>query len=156
MGGNIGKLELDFGGSEPFSYNLDVSDRDITAFSFPFNGLDVESKLPNKSVKIRLYKKDAASTDPMYLQAIDIETEVSIDGKNDFVSRFFDVSSESNTLFADSDERDWSFALPDDGTALEAYATNYNDEACVYMGLTGGSSSYHRLTLTPNFMVELR
>ena len=153
MGGNIGKLELDFGGSEPFSYNLDVSDRNITAFSFPFNGLDVESTLPNHSVKIRIYKKDAASTDPMYLQAIDIETEVPIDGKNDFVSRFFDISLESNTLFADSDERDWSYALPDDGTALEAYATNYNDEACVYMGLTGGSSTYHRLTLTPNFMV---
>jgi hypothetical protein len=154
MGGNIGKLELDFGGSEQFTYVFDVSDRDITAYSFPFNGLDVESTLPNQSVKIRLYKKDAESTDPMYLQVVDIETEVTITDGNNIVSNFYGVSTDSQMLFSTDGNRNWYYALPEDGTTLtEAYNTRFNDEDCVYLGLSGGSSTYHRLTLTPDFDV---
>lgn len=154
LGGNIGKVVLDFG-DQNFSYNLNLTDDSkLYYYSFGYSDFSLSSTNVNQCVQMTFYPKDESSDQPMYIQRINISTEVPVADDNDIVSVFGDIGSEGNTLIANDGEHDWYISLPNDGTALEKNNTQWNNERCVYLRVTGGSSTYPRLTLTSDFPVE--
>ncbi len=154
FGGNVGMVIVDFG-ERTFSYNLNIpDDGKIYYYSFGYSDMNLSSTNANQVVQMVFTPKDESSDLPMYIQRVNITTEVTAADNNDYVSEFGDYEGEGVTLIANDRLHNWYFSLPADGTALEKYNTQWNDEMCVYMRATGGSSTYPRLKLTSDFRVE--
>ena len=154
FGGNVGMVIVDFG-ERTFSYNLNIpDDGKIHLYSFGYSDMNLSSTNANQVVQMVFTPKDESSDLPMYIQRVNITTEVTAADNNDYVSEFGDYEGEGVTLIANDRLHNWYFSLPADGTALEKYNTQWNDEMCVYMRATGGSSTYPRLKLTSDFRVE--
>lgn len=154
LGGNIGKVMLDFG-EQLFSYNLNIADDGkLHYYAFGYSDLSLSSTNVNQCVQMTFYPKDESSDQPMYIQRINISTEVTVADGNDIISIFGDYEGYDNALPANDGEHNWYISLPADGTELEKYNTLWNDEMCVYLRATGGNSTYPKLTLTSDFPVE--
>ena len=154
FGGNVGMVIVDFG-ERTFSYNLNIpDDGKIHYYSFGYSDMNLSSTNANQVVQMVFTPKDESSDLPMYIQRVNITTEVAAADNNDIVSEFGDYEGEGYTLIANDRMHNWYFSLPEDGTEVEKYNTQWNDEMCVYMRATGGSSTYPRLTLTPDFPIE--
>lgn len=154
FGGNVGMVIVDFG-ERTFSYNLNIpDDGKIHYYSFGYSDMNLSSTNANQVVQMVFTPKDESSDQPMYIQRVNITTEVSAADDNDYVSEFGEIEGEGYTLIANDRLYNWYFSLPEDGTELEKYNTQWNDEMCVYLRATGGSSTYPRLKLTSDFRVE--
>ena len=154
FGGNVGMVIVDFG-ERTFSYNLNIpDDGKIHYYSFVYSDMNLSSTNANQVVQMVFTPKDESSDLPMYIQHVNITTEVTAADNNDIVSEFGDYEGEGVTLIANDRLHNWYFSLPEDGTEVEKYNTQWNDEMCVYMRATGGSSTYPRLKLTSDFRVE--
>ncbi len=154
FGGNVGMVIVDFG-ERTFSYNLNIpDDGKIHYYSFGYSDMNLSSTNANQVVQMVFTPKDESSDLPMYIQRVNITTEVTAADNNDYVSEFGDYEGEGVTLIANDRLHNWYFSLPEDGTEVEKYNTQWNDEMCVYMRATGGSSTYPRLKLTSDFRVE--
>ncbi len=154
FGGNVGMVIVDFG-ERTFSYNLNIpDDGKIHYYSFGYSDMNLNSTNANQVVQMVFTPKDESSDLPMYIQRVNITTEVTAADNNDYVSEFGDYEGEGVTLIANDRLHNWYFSLPEDGTEVEKYNTQWNDEMCVYMRATGGSSTYPRLKLTSDFRVE--
>lgn len=154
FGGNVGMVIVDFG-ERTFSYNLNIpDDGKIHYYSFGYSDMNLSSTNANQVVQMVFTPKDESSDQPMYIQRVNITTEVAAADNNDIVSEFGDYEGEGVTLIANDRLHNWYFSLPEDGTELEKYNTQWNDEMCVYLRATGGSSTYPRLKLTSDFRVE--
>lgn len=153
-GGNIGRIDLDYG-DMVFRYNVNITSDRLEGHIFTYDDLEVKLTNPGQLLNIIMYPKDESSGEPIYLKSISIETEVSSMGENSIASLFEGFDWNTNSLFANDGEHNWNLTLPNDGTQLtEMSNVEWCDEPCLYMRLMGGSSSYPKLTLTSDFPVE--
>ncbi len=152
LGGNIGEVQLHFGDTYS-SYTWNYGDNDLHTARFNYEQISLRSTLPNQTVRVVMLPKDASSDEPMYLQNITIETEVLSFDENDIESVFVDFDGSTNTLVAADDAYNWKLALPYGSTTIESYPTMWNNQDCLYMRVTGGNSTYPKLTFTSAFSV---
>ena len=152
LGGNIKDIQLLFG-ENSFTYHWNYVDNDLHTIMFSYDEMTLKSTLPNQTINVLLTPRDASSNDPIYLQSITIETEVLSFGKNAIESLFVGFEDDTNTLVAEDNAYNWKLALPYGNTTIESYPTTWNDQQCLYMQVTGGNSSYPKLTFTSAFPV---
>ena len=154
VGGNIGTVILDFG-NKSFQYGLNYSDDGMHSMSFSYDEtMQVQSTNINQAVKMIFLPKDESADATMYIRYVSISTKVSTIDDNDIVSTFGQNEGDANTLLADDGIHHWSVTPPTDGTELEKYNTQWNDERCTYLRTSGGTSSYPKLKLQSDFRVE--
>ena len=154
FGGNIARVILDFG-DRSFSYNIGLTDDGrLHYYSFGFSDMNLSSTNVNQVVQMVFIPNDESSDRTMYIQRVNIKSEVIVADNSDIISEFGDYEGDGNTLLANDGEHDWDILLPTDGTTLEKYNTQWNEEKCVYLRTTGGSSTYPRLKLASDFPIE--
>lgn len=90
FGGNVGMVIVDFG-ERTFSYNLNIpDDGKIHYYSFGYSDMNLSSTNANQVVQMVFTPKDESSDLPMYIQRVNITTEVTAADNNDYVSEFGD------------------------------------------------------------------
>ena len=152
-GGNLGAIRFDFG-DDSFTYTWNYTDNNLHLAGYGYEQITLRSTLPGQKVKVVLIPKDPSSDEPMYLKYFSISSEVVVSyGKNVIESKFIGFDEEYTALLAEDNAYNWLLALPYGNTTIESYPTIWNDEQCLYMQLTGGNSSYPKLTFTSAFPV---
>ncbi len=151
-GGNIGMIQFGFGETS-YRYNLSMPESGLLTFTFSYDGMELKSKNPSQEIYVTLFPKDESSSAPMYIQSITFETEVEKTGDNDIVSVFEHYDSYTHLLVANDGTHNWKYALPADSTQAAVYDANFDGTPCILMRLTGGTSTYPRLTFYSDFPV---
>ena len=153
VGGNVGSILFGFG-EMAYQYNLNVPESGLETFPISYDDNEIiMSKNNNQEIFVTLFPKVEGSSAPMYIQSITFETEVEKAGENDIVSVLEHYDSYSHTLLANDEVHNWKFALPADSTQVAVYDANYSGTPCILMQLTGGTSTYSRLTFYSDFPV---
>jgi len=153
VGGNVGSIQFGFG-EMAYRYNLNVPESGLETFPISYDDNEIiMSKNNNQEIFVTLFPKVEGSSAPMYIQSITFETEVEKAGENDIVSVLEHYDSYSHTLLANDEVHNWKFALPADSTQVAVYDANYSGTPCILMQLTGGTSTYSRLTFYSDFPV---